>query len=174
MRMCPHCREVSEQFQYSAWVVRATGTVTFGDSGVVRAVGPAVANTVVKAGKEFDSPSATLVCPKCKRTALLKEFIPVLRSYLTGKVIEGDHFVVSSVPGAGVIVSSDEVEIAERVFNRLNTISATRDHHLAIMQAVANNLSNAAAEAESLEALLRPAYDSLIAFTAVSTEEAGF
>jgi Zn finger protein HypA/HybF involved in hydrogenase expression len=96
MRKCPKCSHASNKFTYRGWVVRARGVVEFGEHGVVSQVGPAVAETVVKAGQELKSDALLIVCPQCGHENKVKHFVEVRVSYLSGRVAEG-HVVIDSV-----------------------------------------------------------------------------
>jgi ribosomal protein S27E len=85
-RKCPQCGSMNDTYSYDAWVVRANGQVTFDGDGIIVNVGPAVASTVVKPGKELRSPGATLTCPDCGHRAAIKAFTVQMTSYLSGVV----------------------------------------------------------------------------------------
>jgi hypothetical protein len=116
MRRCPSCRKVGDTFQYEAWVVRAKGVVKFGEGGLVSQVGPAASTTVVKPGRELDSPSARLTCSACKHTGNIKTFEVVSRSYISGE----ESSVGYSLGSFTLHLTARERDIADVFFSAEN------------------------------------------------------
>ena len=107
MLRCPRCRRTADRFTYSGWVIKAIGTVAFGEDGLVKVVGPTRATSVVKEQREITSPRVMLTCPHCGTEEVAKLYEKVLLSWLSG----ADATLMRSVGGFNLSIAADEVEL---------------------------------------------------------------